>query len=86
MFKASHGWFNTFERSTGIHNVLRHGEAATANKEAAKSCVSEIREYVEAEGFVPQQVFNCDKSGLLWKKMPNRTYITQEKKVLPGTS
>ncbi|XP_036212432.1 tigger transposable element-derived protein 1-like isoform X2 [Myotis myotis] len=46
--------------------------------------VSEFQEFIEAEGFVPQQVFNCDETGLFWKKMPKRTYITQEEKSLPG--
>ncbi|KAL4660507.1 tigger transposable element-derived protein 1-like, partial [Arapaima gigas] len=27
VFKASHGWFD----KTGIHSVVRHGEAASAN-------------------------------------------------------
>ena len=58
--------------------MVRHGEAASDNKEAA-----EFREYVEAEGFVPRQVFNYDETGLLWKKMPNRTHITQEEEALP---
>jgi len=31
-----------------------------------------------------QQVFNCDETGLFWKKMPRRTYITEEEKALPG--
>lgn len=39
-------------------------------------------EFVEAEGFVPQHVFKCDKIGLVWKKMPDRIYITQEKALL----
>ena len=84
LLKASHGWFDKFKKRTGSHSVVRHGEAANANKGNAKSYVTEIREHVETEGFVPQQVFNCDKSGLLWKKMPNRTYISQEEKALPG--
>ena len=64
--------------------MVRHGEAASANKEAAESYVTKFREYVEAEGFVPQQVFNWDETGLLWKEMPNRSYIPQEEKALPG--
>jgi hypothetical protein len=32
----------------------------------------------------PNKFFNCDETGLFWKKMPNRTYITQEDKALAG--
>ena len=69
VFKVSHGWFDTFKKRPGIHSVVRHGEAASANKVAAKSYVAQMKEYVEAEGFVPKQVFNCDEIGLFWKKM-----------------
>ena len=46
--------------------------------------MTEFQEYIEAEGFVPQQVFNYDETGLFWKKMSKMTYITQEEKSLPG--
>ena len=31
MFKDSHGWFNKFKKRTGVHSVVRHGEAASGN-------------------------------------------------------
>ena len=49
---------------------MRHGEAANSNKVASDNYMTESQEYVEAEGFAPQQVFSCDKTGLFWKKMP----------------
>jgi len=64
--------------------VVRHGEAASANQKAAEEFVQDFSEYVKANGFIPQQVFNCDETGLFWKKMPRRTYITEEEKALPG--
>ena len=60
---------------------MRYGEIASSNKEAADNFMTEFQEYVEAEGFVPEQVFNCDETGLL-KKIPKRTHTTQ--KSLPG--
>ncbi|XP_051785915.1 tigger transposable element-derived protein 1-like [Erpetoichthys calabaricus] len=36
------------------------------------------------EGYCPQQVFNADETGLFWKRMPSRTFITKEEKKLPG--
>ena len=83
VFKASHGWFNKIKKRTGIYSVVRLGEAASANKETAKSYVTKFRKYAEAEGSVLPQVFNCSETGLSWKKMPDRTYITQEENALP---
>ena len=83
-FKASRGWFDNFRRRTGIHSVIRHGEAASSDVKAAEDYLKTSAEMIAAEGYVPQQVFNCDKTGLFWKKMPRRTYIMVEEKKMPG--
>ena len=67
-FKASKGWFERFKKRTGIHNIVRHGEAASSNKEATEKFVEEFHSFITEKGFVPQQVFNCDETGLFWKK------------------
>ncbi|XP_033011520.1 tigger transposable element-derived protein 1-like [Lacerta agilis] len=86
IFKASRGWFDNFKRRSGIHSVVRHGEAASANKLVADRFVLDFKDYVESQGFIPQQVFNCDETGLFRKKMPKRTYITKEEKSLQVNS
>ncbi|XP_064116538.1 tigger transposable element-derived protein 1-like [Macrobrachium nipponense] len=83
-FKASRGWFDNFKKRTGIHSVVRYGKAASADVKAAEEFVKTFAEFVEAEGYIPHQIFNCDKTGLFWKKMPRRTYITEEEKMMPG--
>ena len=83
-FKASRGWFEKFRHRSGIHSVMRQGEGASSDKEAAESFTKEFKQFVDDEGLLSQQIFNCDETGLFWKKMPRRTYITQEEKSLPG--
>ena len=83
-FKASRGWFEKFKRRTGIHSVVRHGEASSADQKAADEFVQKFEQLVIDEGYVAQQVFNCDETGLFWKKMPRRTFITVEEKKMPG--
>ena len=61
-----------------------HGWFENFKKRTGIHCVIRYGERASDEGFVPQQVFNCDESGLFWKKTPNRTYIIQEEKALPG--
>ncbi|XP_026576481.1 tigger transposable element-derived protein 1-like isoform X2 [Pseudonaja textilis] len=85
-FKASREWFERFCKKNGI---VRHGEAASSDTAAAAAAAAEafakdFAKFVEAKGYVPQQVFNCDQTGLFWKKMPKRTYITQEEMAMPG--
>ncbi|GBO46618.1 Tigger transposable element-derived protein 1 [Araneus ventricosus] len=83
-FKASRGWFENFRKRTSIHSVVRHGEAASSDMKAAEDYLKTFSELIEANGYTPQQVFNCDETGLFWKKTPNRTYITAEEKIMPG--
>ena len=64
--------------------MVRHGDAASANQKAAEKFVQDFSDYVEAKGFIPQQVFNFDETGLFWKNMPRRAYITEEVEALPG--
>ena len=57
-FKASRGWFEKLKNRTGIHSVVRHGEAASSDVEAAESFIGELRNLITTEGYSAQQVFN----------------------------
>ncbi|XP_068235596.1 tigger transposable element-derived protein 1-like [Palaemon carinicauda] len=83
-FKASHGWFDQFRKRTGIHSVIRHGEAASSDKKAAEEFLKKLENVIPREGYIPQQVFNCDETSPFRKKMPRRIYITAEERKLPG--
>jgi hypothetical protein len=77
-FKGSRGWFEKFKRRLGINCVIRHGEGASANKEEAEKFAREFKEWTIMHGYKLEQVFNCDETGLFWKQMPKRTFITKE--------
>jgi len=62
--------------------VVRHGEAASSNKGAAEKFVEKFKDFVDREGFIPEQLFNFDETGLFWKKMSKRTYITKKRRPL----
>ena len=62
---------------------MRHGEAARGDRDAAEQHHEKFKELIEEGCFVSQQVFNCDETGLFWKRMPRRTY-TMKDTTLPG--
>ncbi|PNF40758.1 hypothetical protein B7P43_G17809 [Cryptotermes secundus] len=84
VFKRSRGWFEKFKRRSGIHSVVRHGEAASSDTKAAEKFIGDFKKLIDSEGYLPQQVFNCDETGLFWKNMLKRTYITAEDNTLSG--
>jgi len=53
-FKASKGWSDNFKKRTGIHSVVRHGETASSNKDAAEKFVEMFKDFVDREGFIPE--------------------------------
>ncbi|KAJ7317859.1 hypothetical protein JRQ81_004021 [Phrynocephalus forsythii] len=68
----------------GICSVVWHGEAASSDLPAAEEFATEFLETMTSEGYLLEQVFNCDETGLFWKWMPKRTFITQEETKIPG--
>jgi len=83
-FFGTKGWFTGFRKRMGIHSVVRHGEAASGDRDAVEKHREKFKKIIDNGGFVSQKVFNCDKTGLFWKRMPCRTYITEEETTLPG--
>lgn len=83
-FIASRGWLNRFKHRFNLKNIKITGEAASADEEAAATFPAKFKEIIEMGGYDPRQVFNCDETGLLWKKMPGRTYIHRSAKRAPG--
>ena len=59
-------------------------ESASVEHEAAINFPPQVRKLIEDKGFVQQQIFNCDETGLFWKRMPTRTFLTKEEKKAPG--
>jgi hypothetical protein len=83
-FKATTGWFARFKRRSGIKHVVMRGESASADKDEAQKFCRKLQEFIKKEEYRPEQSFNCNKTGLFWKRMLNRTYITKDEKSLPG--
>lgn len=83
-FLASKGWFERFKTRFTLHNVKLVGEAASADHKAAEEFPSEFKKIVEEGEFCAEQVFNADESGLFWKRMPSRTFLSKSEKTAPG--
>uniref|UniRef100_K7FCS9 HTH CENPB-type domain-containing protein n=1 Tax=Pelodiscus sinensis TaxID=13735 RepID=K7FCS9_PELSI len=83
-FTASHGWFDCFKKSSNLYNVKITGEADAADIEAAESFPAIFETIIKEGGYLSQQVFNLNETGLYWKHMPARTYISRDEAYAPG--
>ncbi|GBO09675.1 hypothetical protein AVEN_38507-1 [Araneus ventricosus] len=84
VFKGCRGWFEKFLRRTGIHSVVRHGEATSSDRKVAENIIADFKKLVHFEGHLPQQVFNSDEKVLFRKNMASRIYMTEEENALSG--
>ena len=50
-------------KNSGIHSVLRHGDAASSNKKEAEKLKKEFSDLIKA-GFLPHLAFNGDETSL----------------------
>ncbi|XP_062817880.1 tigger transposable element-derived protein 1-like isoform X2 [Anolis carolinensis] len=83
-FTASKGWLHRFRNRFGLRNSKITADAASFNEEEATAFLAELKKLIQEKGYHPKQVFNCNETGLFWKKMPNRTYIHQSLKEALG--
>lgn len=83
-FEASRGWFDRFKTRGNLHSVALKGESASADTLAAEKFKLELKAIIEEGGYSAQQVLNADETGLFWKRLPGRTYISKSEKSSPG--
>ncbi|XP_042221707.1 tigger transposable element-derived protein 1-like, partial [Homarus americanus] len=60
------------------------GEAASADTDSANKYPAELEKIIDEGGYSPEQAYNVDETGLFWKRMPARTFISTEEKSAPG--
>ena len=84
VFKASKGWFDRFKKRSNLHNLKMIGESASADLESAEKYPIEFRKIVERGNYPANLIFNVDETGLYWKRMPTRTFISMEEKAASG--
>jgi hypothetical protein len=83
-FAGSAGWFEHFKGCHGFHNLKLTGEAAAADLVAAEKFPMLLQATIEVLGYLPQQVFSLDETGLFWKRMPSGLFVSVQEKVAPG--
>lgn len=83
-FEASRGWFQRFKERSELHNIALKGEGASADHAGAKAFQETFEKNVLEDGYSLQQLINVDKTGLCWKKMHNRTFISKAEKSASG--
>ena len=65
---ASKGWFDNFRKRFGLKQIKKAGEAVSIIQEGADEFLHNITKITEEKGYLPEEVFNVDKSALFCRK------------------
>ena len=72
-FKGSNGWVCNFVRRNGLRMRRRCGEGGDANEASADLARYAIPRVLRELGARPEDVFNCDETGIIFGAHPERT-------------
>ena len=64
----------------GLKNVKLQGESASAGHRDVPGYIDDFSNIIEEGNFSPKQIFKCDETGLFCKRMPSRSYITEQER------
>lgn len=84
-FTASIGWVQNFIRRHALRSVGLHGEGGSASAAQVADKMSELK--AKLRSYDVDCIYNVDETGLFYKLLPRRTYITEEenRKTIRGT-
>ncbi|KAI0997242.1 hypothetical protein K3495_g10944 [Podosphaera aphanis] len=70
----SNGWLGSFKKRHGIKSRPRHGEDGSVNEAVVAQQLAQVQEL--ATEYHPDDIYNCDESGLFWKMILERGLST----------
>ena len=72
-FKASSGWLWRFTKRHGIGQITLSGEIRSADDTAANAYPAILKSIIEEDGYVDEQIYNADETGIYYKMLPDKT-------------
>ncbi|CAH1366293.1 unnamed protein product [Tenebrio molitor] len=86
-FRASNGWLQTFKKRYGIRFLKIAGEKLSSQPELIikkKPFKLELKNKIQELDLTLDQLYNADETGLYWKLLPDRTFVSLTEKTGMG--
>lgn len=74
--KLSNGWLDSAKDRMNLHQIVRHGEAASISPEAVALARSETQQVLK--GYALRDIYNMDETGLFYSMAPDRTLASRQ--------
>ena len=83
-FQASNHWLDNFKRRFNLTTLKACGEASKVDPQNCKEWLIENR--AKLLNFAPNDIYNCDETGLFYRLLPNRTLAVKGSKCHGGSA
>lgn len=83
-FSASDGWLQKFKVRYGIRFLKMSGEKLSSASENVSPFKVEFLQLIKTQKLTLHQIYNADETGLYWKILPDKTYVSSCEKTAPG--
>lgn len=83
-FTDSEGWLARWKNRHGIRQLKICGEKLSADESLVESFKKNFRKIMEEENYTPDQLYNCDETGLNFKILPSKTLASKNESAAPG--
>ena len=77
-FKASNGWLGRFKKRNGITGKFISGEAGDVSEDTVDSWQERLSDILQ--GWAPQNIWNMDETGQLFRALPNKSLAEASRK------
>jgi len=81
-FTASNGWLESFQKRHGIHQSILNGESADVDNSIVEGWFGRLKAI--CEGYSPDNIYNCDETGLFYRALPTRSLVQRNDKCKGG--
>ena len=75
-FTASRSWASKKALEHGLKSIVLHGEAADVDVETIADEMNKLRQKMRT--YHPDNIYNMDETGLMYKCLPNRSYVKKD--------
>ncbi|XP_018577088.1 jerky protein homolog-like [Anoplophora glabripennis] len=83
-FTASQGWLDRWKKRHDIRQLNICGEKLFADSSAVITFKEKIQQKINNDGYSPDQIYNCDETGLNYKLLPAKTLASRQETSAPG--
>jgi len=83
-FKASMGWIQKFKKRHSIRLLKITGEKLSTNDSSVPQFLESFMQFINDSDLVPDQIYNADESGLVYKFLQDKALVTHNEVSAPG--